>query len=547
MATLKGKWRFNRELVFPEESVYAACVFKCGDVDFLSNPNDYNYALSIIFNKQELRIQGTLIVYNKTWQSGYDYWSVIDFGNTDRIVSRKFYDVFIANATPIIEETVSVMYDGKKITDIGFGQTATLSTKDTILKGDFSISVRENTDLLNIAYGDEEPKDTTKLWVKCNPPREVILQPDYTNFPEDEGWEYTVKKLTEVLPSEMDKPICVEYNNNIYILDQQQIHIFNPEKNVIQYSINMRGSGYKGSLINAIVSGQQIYAFYSSNFDTYMYTIDPLTFSCGEHILLDIPMFTPSVAIVGYKVYLFGGYVKSSGWDYVLSNTICVHDILKNSTQIIEGTSLYEAACEICAITFNNKIYLFGGYRGMIYPEEGSNFHYSDYSDKFYIFYPGSNTLEQISVANWSEVMGFAADFGVVKGDEIYLFGRVGGAVNPLIFSYNPAGSYCQYLIHFDFVRMGGAVVNDNIYLFGGREDLSDSYTNSIHCAKRPRSVPREKLLLINNKGEKVTIMKTNNCEITTYIKQALLGDEYNAGIEVKFAIHNGSEWVEYE
>ena len=87
MATLKGKWKLNENIVLPAETTYVICVFNWGDIDYLSDPEATNtMASGIEFRKDGLYANNKLIVHqNSYWQVDYPTWSVIDFGETERI------------------------------------------------------------------------------------------------------------------------------------------------------------------------------------------------------------------------------------------------------------------------------------------------------------------------------------------------------------------------------------------------------------------------------------------------------------------------------
>lgn len=143
MATLKGKWKFNEDIAIPDEYANASCVFDWGDIKMLSDPERYNYTVGINFERGRLYANGKLIYASDTWQVDYPTWSVIDFGETERIVSNKFYDIFTANAVPLPGETVTITYKGEIIESLKAGQTATLKTAGGELVGDITVSVPE--------------------------------------------------------------------------------------------------------------------------------------------------------------------------------------------------------------------------------------------------------------------------------------------------------------------------------------------------------------------------------------------------------------------
>lgn len=151
MATLKGKWKFNENIVLPdsESSAQATCIFDWGDIKMLSDPEAINLTSGIEFNHASFYRGGlyanNICIVGKDghWVENYLTWAVIDFGEAERIVSNKFYDIFTANAVQLPVETVTITYKGETIESLKAGQTATLKTAGGELVGDITVSVPE--------------------------------------------------------------------------------------------------------------------------------------------------------------------------------------------------------------------------------------------------------------------------------------------------------------------------------------------------------------------------------------------------------------------
>lgn len=162
----------------------------------------------------------------------------------------------------------------------------------------------------NIAYGDNEPKDTTKLWVKTSEPSEVIVTPS------------TEKAYGE----------CAE----------------------VEIASHGSVNSYTGSTGSAVVNGK-IYHFgaYSRSKSGFMY--DPTKKTQTEIATLPVGARYIGVAAVGENIYLFGGD-KSGGY----LNTIHVYSVETGTLTTLEQTLPY-ACGRICAEAVGNKIYLLGG------------------------------------------------------------------------------------------------------------------------------------------------------------------------------------------
>lgn len=144
MATLKGKWKFNENIVIPDDlDAQVVCVFDWGDIKLLSDPEEFNYYTGIWFDRGRLLANGRLI-YATDWQVDYALWSIIDFGETERIVSNKFYDIFTANAVQFPDEKVTITYNGTTLASLKGGQTVALKTAKCDIEGDIVVSVPES-------------------------------------------------------------------------------------------------------------------------------------------------------------------------------------------------------------------------------------------------------------------------------------------------------------------------------------------------------------------------------------------------------------------
>lgn len=229
------------------------------------------------------------------------------------------------------------------------------------------------------------------------------------------------------------------------------------------------------------------------------------------------------VASVGSKIYLFGGYTKST-----FLNTIQVFDITTSSLTTLTATIPKKLACMSVGVV-GSDIYLFGGYNGSsvstIYkfnvdtetittvdttlPSEIStmgvavsgSFVYlfggctynpfevtTDGSSKsIYRFDAANNTITTLSPEIYtSGVFGIAV---ATIGNKAYLFGgrRNTSTIFKTVWEFDMSTETIRtlgdYLPHPIF-GMGAVGYNDKIYLFGGQivENSSISYSNEILC-----------------------------------------------------------------
>lgn len=170
---ISGKWRFNDVLSVPSEdleqeisfvtsldftalgrSLYSVTCNKiCFDVD-----TEYDYLLyyPISYEPNDGGLDGfvgsELTAYDAretvqgTHWPGFDEIKTIDFGTTPQYVSSEFYEWFIVNAKPVVEETptVTITYNGSAITNLFAGQKkATLKCAGKTMETDVVVEVAE--------------------------------------------------------------------------------------------------------------------------------------------------------------------------------------------------------------------------------------------------------------------------------------------------------------------------------------------------------------------------------------------------------------------
>ena len=153
---------------------------------------------------------------------------------------------------------------------------------------------------LNIAYGDEPPEDTSKLWVKTSEPNEVLMTT--ASFETQTTSEYSFEKMSANLPNRMQKTCACAVGDKIYLFGGQQedgsnakplntIYCYDTvEDKITTLSITMPSAitqmigityGTKIYLLGGYTgSGNNMYSSASKNiycFDTEEMTIEPIT------------------------------------------------------------------------------------------------------------------------------------------------------------------------------------------------------------------------------------------------------------------------------
>ena len=213
---------------------------------------------------------------------------------------------------------------------------------------------------LNIAYGDTEPDDTSKLWIKANKPESIVFG---SNFDGVDSIE-TVGHL----PSACDSMGCARVGNKVYLFGgntsdtdfSNTINVFNIETQTLTtLSTTIPDSFSEMGCANV---GNKIYLFGGYYYySEYYYLSTIYEFNTETEILTKLKISLPfgyynmSCASIGTKIYLFGGYDGSNRL-----NTICVFDT-KMETITTLSTTLPIAYNSMGCVSIGTKIYLLGG------------------------------------------------------------------------------------------------------------------------------------------------------------------------------------------
>jgi N-acetylneuraminic acid mutarotase len=351
----------------------------------------------------------------------------IDFGTDPQTVSNEFYGWMIANAERQDPPAATITHNGETIAELDPGQTATLKCAGMKMAGDVVVRVAELPEsegstgavAFNIAYGDTEPTDTSKLWVKTSDPAAVQV----STKAEFAGEE--LQTNVAALPTAASAVASVMVGTKVYLFG---------------------GTNGYGSFLNTI-----------NVFDTESKTVSTLSTAlptAAAHI---------AVAAVGTKVYLFGGQSGANEW----INTINVFDAENNTISTLSAV-LPQKACAIAAAAVGTKVYLFGG-------------KYSSYLDTINVFDTESNTISKLSTtlpAKGGEIAAVAVGakvylfggYGYVSSmvcfSTINVFDTESKTINTLDTSLPTAAA-----------TIAAVAIGTKIYLFGGYgRDTSGSF-----------------------------------------------------------------------
>lgn len=380
---------------------------------------------------------------------------------------------------------------------------------------------------LNIAYGEAPPQDTSKLWIKANEPENVSVGSGV------EGVESI--KYTDVSFVGYENPVsCAKVGDNIYIFDDDgKMHKFNIKTKEFT-ELSGTNTYYRG--IGIAVVGTKIYLFGGQYLNSsyrwvqskYIKVLDTETDTATT---LSTNLIQTSANIgcvaVGKKIFLFGGNTASY-FDYICEFDTETEAIIKLPSVLPFPNSGMSSAL------VGNKIYLFGG-------ETSSN---PAYTDKIVVFDIETKSATTIDAKIPQACRGISC--GVI-GTKVYLLG--GGYLSGSWYRLNTINVFDTEteaittldttLLTADY-NMGTVTIGNKIYLFGG-----DSDRNSIKVFTLTHELAQGDVEIqsgfLNNK---FNLINTDNARVEIGVENVFVGNENNEAEVVEAYLHNGIDWA---
>lgn len=393
---------------------------------------------------------------------------------------------------------------------------------------------------LNIAYGDTEPTDTSKLWVKGNEPNKVIIRNDF------DGAESLVPGVASIPVTVAGTSVGVvgtkAYLFGGYYEDGSSIsrarsvgYIFDPTTGMFSSA----GRSLAMFCMGCAVVGSKIYFFggrsgtNNSDIAKTIYMFDAETNNMGAlSITLGTALYGIAAAAVGNKVYLFGGAKSSTS----SSADIRVFDPKTNSISTIG--KLDEVVAKATAVAVGTKIYLFGG-----------SFVSSTWNkrDKIRMFdtITGKVTVLSARLSQPAEELGASA-----VGSKIYLFGGDNNtAANEsdtiqVFDTETESISKISTTLPMAMFGISAATIGTKVYLFGGTRD-NETYS-SVNAYVVTSDLATGTMQLVPAvTGNKVSIVNSDNIQMKIGIGGAYLGNEDGQAEPVDTYAYTGIEKVE--
>ena len=383
--------------------------------------------------------------------------------------------------------------------------------------------------LFNIEYGDNEPADTSKLWVKCNRPDMVQVTSDIVI-----GNEELDIGLAS-LPTAVDGIAAAAIGTKIYLFggrwygggSDDTINVFDIETNTITTLDTKLPTGAY-AIASAIV-GTKVYLF-GGTYGSSLYTIN--VFDTENHTITTLDAALPNgagsiaSAVVGSRVYLFGGsYVGTP------LNTINVFDTETNSITTLDVT-LPIVAYGIASATIGTKVYLFGGRTGT-----------NTYVNVINIFDTETNTITTLDTKLPTAAQGIAS---AVIGTKVYLFG---GYISNYLNTINVFDTETNTITTLDTklpnaaYNIASAIFGTKIYLFGGYSSVSNNpYLDTINVFNVSLNLSTNTLLIETDIAKNLVNILPS---IEIGIKNVYIGNSEGYAEKVPAYLYKDGAWVE--
>ena len=273
--------------------------------------------------------------------------------------------------------------------------------------------------------------------------------------------------------------------DKIYIFGERDTNAHVPSKNIKMFDTNTNlittlDASLQNGVIDAAVAvvGTKIYLFggstgaFSSNglcdsiqvFDTQTNTV------ALSNTTLPKPFHKQSAAVIGTKIYLLGGEYKASGYAGYTS-AIYVFD---TETEIINSVNANCGACYcVSTAVFGTKIYIFGGCESITNRVSHRYIHVFDTETETTT---RLDTRLPLAVYHPS-VVALGSTIHIITSSGTMMFDAVSEAASPFYETMPDA-----------FINAGPThIIGDDMYMLGGRYGGSDEYPSI--CIFRPASI----------------------------------------------------------
>ena len=444
-----------------------------------------------------------------------------------------------------------ITYNGKT-TELADGYIATLPCKDFKMETDVVVEAPEGEGgsssggaELNIAYGDTAPEDTSKLWVKTSKPSAVKVSGELeTKVGEGEG-EITMETLSTALATGLDAYAQAQVGTKIYLFGggsghtnqkmyygtyHNKIQCFDIETGTIS-TLAAATAGKASLYIAAAVVGAKVYLFGgkdSSQGNTAIQCFDTETETIGT-LSTVLPYafstFGSAAVTMGTKIYLIGGCDKYTAKAMLFDTETEQLTVIKD--YFIPNSAVAQSAG---AGVVGTKIYLFGSY-------------YTNGNNKIHRIDTETNTCTTLS-ATLAEPRGRMATLTV--GSSIYLLGGMANdytAMNKISLFDTKTETIkdLEVTLPYTYWCAGVQGSGSEVYMFGTEEhNHIVKFTPSVKTV-----LPTNNVQIHTQDGKnKFALIDTSALKVEVGVNKVYKGNAEGIGEVVEASLHNGTSWV---
>lgn len=380
----------------------------------------------------------------------------------------------------------------------------------------------------NIAYGDTEPTDTSKLWVKTTEPSAVKVDSEIEKVPSDECSATIIDSYYR--PGNSG---CAQVGTKLYYVagyyNGYTRSIFTLDLET-QKLVELAAKAPQNlSHPTASAVGTKIYIFggaYGSNYYDKIYCFDTVTetISTLEATLPTKTNYSASVS-VGSKIYIFGGKNDSGRTNQI----VCFdsENLTISQLNTVLPTALESTRC----VAYGNNIYLFGGQ-----DDSGT------YTDKILKFNCETEIIttcaaklpKGLSGSHCALMEDTILILGGYWSNSIYLFDCNSETITTLSVKL-PENKY--------MASMG--VLDNSVWLYCGLDGYSNS-SNTILFTFGMSVILSADILQVQSTLDRniFNLLNTDNMKVKMGVNAVFKGNADGIGEQVEAALHNGTSWV---
>jgi N-acetylneuraminic acid mutarotase len=377
---------------------------------------------------------------------------------------------------------------------------------------------------LNIHYGDTAPEDTSKLWVKCAEPNDVVISSEIAQLPMTIDLIYSDNAITYYTKHVRVGDFVYLFNRafgetypilkyNLKTNELEKISVYLPNNNMGQ-----------GTFVSV---GTDIYIFGGNGNGVYVFDTINETFRLLSVTVGGSPYREANAVAVGNKIYLFGG--TENGYQI---DSIYIFDT-ETETVLKSPTTLSDKINRMGCVLFGTKVYLFGGYYRNSTSNKGSSY-------KINIFDTETNTNRVLTVLP----RGLQDIACCLVGTKVYLFGGNSGS--------SATASNVIYVFDIDTETITTSNVTlpladytkiavlhgTDVYLLSGEQDPNNIYKLALQT-----DLPSGTLQIIPTIGKNEFDLFGASPKVETGVGHVLLGNSDNHAEYVEAYLHNGETW----